>query len=106
MITQEGKHRQLQSVGHSTGQIILFLQQINGGMGGMGGKGGKGGQLQIRRVFGDLTIKYSNRCCLDPDSNKPNVKHDGDNQGNLNMDQLLYNSNKLLLILLSVIMVV
>lgn len=45
MITQEGKHRQLQSVGHSTGQIILFLQQINGGMGGMGGKGGKGGQL-------------------------------------------------------------
>lgn len=45
MITQEGKHRQLQSIGYSTGQIILFLQQVNDGMGGMGGKGGEGGQL-------------------------------------------------------------
>ena len=65
----------------------------------MGGKGGKGGQLQIRRVFGDLTIKYSNRCSLDPDSNKPNVKHDGDNQGNLNMDGVLNYINELLILL-------
>ena len=45
---------------------------------------GKGDSSRLEVIL--ETAKYYNRCRLDPDSNKPNVKHFGDNQGNLHMD--------------------
>lgn len=66
---------------------------------------GKGDCFRLEDILVTNT-NYNNGCCWNPDSNKINVKHFGDSQGNLNVDWLLDNTNKLLLFLLTMVIMI